>query len=128
MVPQGRDVTYATFVLDYCPLKSEPYRVRITVGGDKLSYPFDSGSPAANMVETKLLLNSVISNSSKGARFMTLDIKDYFLATPMDRKEYMRVKLKHFPEDIITRYDLLTKVAPDGHIYIHIKKGVYGLK
>ena len=24
-VPQGRDVTYATYVLDYRPLKSEPY-------------------------------------------------------------------------------------------------------
>ena len=32
-VPKNRNVTYATFVCDYRPLKDEPYRVRITVGG-----------------------------------------------------------------------------------------------
>ena len=26
-VPKDRDVTYATFVLDFCPLKDEEYRV-----------------------------------------------------------------------------------------------------
>ena len=55
----------------------------MTVGGDRLSYENDSGSPAANLLETKVLLDSIISDASKGAKFMTADIKDYFLATPM---------------------------------------------
>ena len=80
------------------------------------------------MVETKLLVNSTISDASKGAKFMSMDLKDYFLATPMDRNEYMRVKLKYFPADIISRYNLMTLVAADGYIYIKIKKGMYGLK
>ena len=62
-VPLDRDITYATFVIDYRPLKSEPYCIRITVGGDKLSYPDDAGSPAANLLETKILINSVISDA-----------------------------------------------------------------
>ena len=127
-IPKGRDITYATFVLDYRPLKSEPYRVRITVGGDKLSYPYDSGSPAANLLETKILINSTISNAGRGARFMSADIKDYFLATPMSREEYMRVRVKHIPEDIFQRYHLRDKVTPEGYVYIRIKKGMYGLK
>ena len=32
-VPDGKRVTYATYVVDYRPLKNEQYRVRITVGG-----------------------------------------------------------------------------------------------
>ena len=35
-VPKHRDVTYATSVMDYRPLKTEPHRVLITVGGDRL--------------------------------------------------------------------------------------------
>ena len=59
---------------------------------------------------------------------MCMDIKDYFLATPMQRAEYMRVRLKYFPQDIIDRYQLQDKVAADGYVYIRIQKGMYGLK
>ena len=76
-VPKGRKVTYATFVLDYRPLKNKKYRVRITVGGDRLEYEGDAGSPAANMLETKILLNSIISDASRGARMLCADIKDF---------------------------------------------------
>ena len=127
-VPHGREITYATFVLDYRPLKTEPYRVRITVGGDRLTYPFDAGSPAANLLETKIILNSSISDAHRGSRFMSADLKDFFLATPMARDEFMRVKLKYFPPDIRNKYHLDNTVAPDGYVYIRIKKGMYGLK
>ena len=54
-------------------------------------YLDDAGSPAANLMETKLLVNSTISDAKHGARFMSADIKDYFLATPMKECEYMKV-------------------------------------
>ena len=127
-VPADKKVTYASYVCDYRPLKDEPYRVRITVGGDKLEYPDDAGSPAANLLETKILLNSVISDADKGARFMCADIKDHFLATPMDHPEYMRVQYKYIPNDIRHRYNLNSKVTSDGYIYIKIQKGMPGLK
>ena len=63
--------------MDYRPLKTEPDRVRITVGGDKLTYHKDAGSSAANIMETKLLINSVISGAKKGARFMSADLKGF---------------------------------------------------
>ena len=126
-VPSGRDVTYATFVCDVRPLKKETHRVRITVGGDRLTCSDDTGSPAANLLETKLLVNSTISDAKHGAKFLSADITNYFLASPMNRTEYMRVRLKYFPVDIRTRYNL-DAITKDGYVYIAIEKGMYGLK
>ena len=84
-VPKNRIVTYANMVCDIRPLKTEKFRVRLTVGGDRLQYPDDTASPAATLLETKLLLNSTISQSANGVRFMTMDIKDFFLQTIMPR-------------------------------------------
>ena len=47
-VPAGFTVTYANFVCDQLPLKSEPYRVRLRVGDYRLQYPDDASSPAAS--------------------------------------------------------------------------------
>ena len=127
-VPRGQDITYATFVIDYRPLKSEPYRICITVGGDRLTYADDAGSPAANMIETKVLVNSTISDAKRGSRFMSVDLKDFLLTTSMEGEEYMKVNYKYFPKDIRKRYDLANKVSSSGHIYIKMKMGMYGLK
>ena len=87
-VPAGRKVTYANPVCDYHPLKDNPYCVRLTVSGDKLPYPSNAGAPATSLLEAKLLLNSVISRTP-GAKFLSADLKDYFLKSTMDRYEYI---------------------------------------
>ena len=76
------------------------------VGGDKLTYDADTGSPAANLLETKLLFNSVISDAKKGARFASMDLMDMFLRTKMKDPEYMKVPLKYFPLEIRQKYGL----------------------
>ena len=38
-LPRVFTVTYENFVCGYLPLKSEPFRVRLTVGGERLEYP-----------------------------------------------------------------------------------------
>ena len=43
-VPSGHKVTYANFVCDHCPTNSEPWRVRLAVGGDRVEYFADAGS------------------------------------------------------------------------------------
>ena len=113
---------------DYRPLKEEKYRVRITVGGDRLPYHDDAGSPAADLLETKILINSTISDAKKGARFMCLDIKDHFLATPMEHPEFMKVKCKHIPEDIIKRCNIDSIATNDGWVHMRIQKGMPGLR
>ena len=87
-------------VCDICPLKTEKYRVWVTVGGDRLQYPDNTVSPAASLLEAKLLINSTISQSAQGARFMTIDIKDFFLQTTMPDAEYMKIHQKYFLDGI----------------------------
>ena len=81
-----------------------------------------------NLLETKILLNSIISDASKGAQFMCTDIKNHFLATPIDDPEYMKVQYKYIPQDIWTRYKLTSIVTSDRYIYIKIQKRMPGLK
>jgi hypothetical protein len=44
----------------------------------------------------------------------------------MDTFEYMRIPIKLIPQEIIDQYNLLPLVS-DGHIYIGVQKGMYGL-
>ena len=124
--PQEAKVTYASFVCDYRPLKNEKHRVRMVVGGDRLTYDDDAGSPAVSLLETKLLINSTIS--TPGARFACADLKDHFLQSPMAKPEYMKIHISSFPDDIIEQYKLQEKVTNNGFVYVRIKKGMYGLK
>ena len=58
----------------------------MTVGGDKLDYPDETASSTASFIETKLLVNSVISDHKlNNAKFCSIDIKDFFLTTSMAR-------------------------------------------
>ena len=56
-----------------------------------------------------------------------LDVKDFYLNTPMKRYEYMRIKITDIPDEIIEHYKLREKVTEDGYIYCEIRKGMYGL-
>ena len=125
-IPRDRNVTYANFVCDLQPNKPEKHRVRMCVGGDRLTYPESPSSPAAGMTEVKLLINSTIS--TKGARFATCDIKDFYLNTPMDRFEYIKIHRSQIPAEIILEYNLQKQFDDQGYIFFEIMKGMYGLK
>jgi hypothetical protein len=57
---------------------------------------------------------------------MCVDMKTFFLGTPLERYEYMRIPLTLFPEHIIEQYQLRNK-AVNGYIYVEIRKAIYGL-
>ena len=57
---------------------------------------------------------------------MTLDVKNFYLNTPMARLEYVRINIDHVLQEIIDEYKLKDKVF-DGYIYVEIQKGMYGL-
>ena len=76
-IPVDRTVTYARIVVDYRPQKQDPYRVRVTVGGNLLNVPGDLSTRTAEMTTSKLLFNSVISTPD--ARFACIDIKNMYL-------------------------------------------------
>ena len=100
LIPNNNKITYVAFAYNHRHLKEEPWRMKLVVGGDKLIYNDDTSSPPTDMLETKLLFNSIISDTHKGARFAAFDLKDMFLMTLMDRPEYMRVPFEYFPEDV----------------------------
>ena len=127
-IPSNKKITYANMVCDFRPGKDDPYRTRLTIGGDKLDYYGNSASPAASLLETKLIINSVISDSHKGARFDSLDIKDHFLQSHLPEPEYMRIHSKYFFSDIRQKYDIDNIIDKDGYVYCKIIKGMYGLK
>ena len=126
-IPQDRfkDVTYIKFVCTIRTKKKDPYHTRATMGGNLINYPKDVGIPTANLLLIKLFLNSVIS--TKGARFATADISNFYLMTPLKRPEYAKVKLSDIPEEVIEEYNLREKVTPDGYVYLKVGKGMYGL-
>ena len=100
----------------------------MTVGGDKLDYFDNTASPTASLIETKLLINSVISDhKAHNARFCSMDLKIFF-KTPMNRAEYLRIPAKYISLDFCQIYKLHDKIHSDGYVYCCITKGMYGLK
>ena len=63
LIPYDRTVTYARTVIDHWPQKEDPNRVRITVCGNLINYPFEltTGVVHANMGQ-KLLNRNIFSN------------------------------------------------------------------
>jgi hypothetical protein len=102
------------------------YRVRGTVGGDTLKgkLPFDTSAFTAELEVVKILLQSSVSD---GSHIMTLDLKDYYLNSPMHRPEYLRISKKHLTPDLISELGLTSFVNSDGSILFAITKGIYGL-
>jgi hypothetical protein len=72
------------------------------------------------MMTVKMHLNSVIS--TKGAHYCTIDLKDFYLNTPMERPEYMRLKLSNLPHDFVDMYKI-TKIAQDNDSVYKDTKG-----
>ncbi len=58
---------------------------------------------------------------------MSMDIKDFYLNTPMARYKYMRLQLSDMPKDVIAQYKLNKIATSEGFIYCEIQKGMYGL-
>jgi hypothetical protein len=127
-VPQARakDITYGLITCLIMPEKTdEPNQTRLVAGEDRVHYLFNAGTPTADLLTVKLLINSVIS--TPGASFFMMDIKNFYLCTPMTWYKYMRLKLSDMPEDIITHYYLCDIAPPNGYIYCEICQGMYGL-
>ena len=94
--PTGRTVTYAQLCANIRPQKEETHRCRITVSGDCIDYYGEVSTKTAGLTTIKLLLNSVVSKPT--GQFMTADIKNFYLNTPLECPEYMRIPLKLIPQ------------------------------
>ena len=126
-IPHERrgDITYTRVVCEVRPQKDDPNRTRITIEGDRICYPGDTGTKTGSIELVKLTINDVLSTPQ--ARFACFDISNFYLGTPLDRPEFVRIRLADITQEFIDEYDL-TKYAHNGWIHFEINKGVYGLK
>ena len=69
-------------------------------------------------------MNSVLSR--KGAKFVTYNIRNYYLATSLDYPEYVKIKLTDIPQEFIDEYNL-HDYFHKGWVYFEIRNGVYGI-
>jgi hypothetical protein len=127
-VPRAR-AKYLTYGLITCLIRpektNEPIRTRLAAREDRVHHPFDAGTPTADLLTVKLFINSIISTPR--ARFFTMDIKNFYLCTPMMRYEYMQLKHLDMLKDIITHYHLLDIATPARYVYCKIRQGMYQL-
>ena len=72
----GKFFTYANSVVDFCPQKEDPYQIRITAGGNLITFKGNESVQTADLDTTKMHWNSVIS--TRKARYMCLDIKNFY--------------------------------------------------
>ena len=98
-VPHHKRPTYARFVCSFRPQKLEPYRTHITVGHNLIDYPGNLSMKVADMTMFKILVNSTLS--TPGAKSLGLNIKNYYLGTPMENYEYMFIPINQIPQEII---------------------------
>ena len=92
-------MTYARIVVDFRPQKTDPNRVRIIVGGNLIDYPYELTTRTADLTTSKVMWNSVIS--TPGAKYACADVKSFYLMTPLDRFEYMQMRIDLVPQELI---------------------------
>ena len=57
---------------------------------------------------------------------MGIDLKDFYLNTPMEKYEYMLISITMIPQDIIYEHKL-NDIVHTGMVLSEIRKGMYGL-
>jgi hypothetical protein len=123
-VPRTATVTYLRIVASYRPQKDDPYRVRFTVGGDRLAY-MEKPTPIL-AISLPSRLPSTLSSPlpAVSPALLTYPIS----MTRLEHPEYMRIHSSLLPQAIIDHYQLDVLIAPDGYVYVRIDGGMYGLK
>ena len=91
----GCKAAYAKIVVGIRPQKKEKHRARLVVGGNRVDYPNEVSTKTVDLDTTKMFLNLIISTPN--AQFMTMDIKDFYLDTPLHRYEYLQLQYDNIP-------------------------------
>ena len=73
-----------------------------------------------------MVFNSIVSTPV--AKFMTIDISNKYLNTPLPEYQYMQFNIIMIPQEVIDHYNLQNKITEDGWVYFEIHKAIYGLK
>ena len=86
------------------------------MGGGRVNYPGYCATPTVELTTVKILLDSIVSTPN--TKFMTIDIKGFYLNTPMAQSKYMHLKLGNLPKSVVQQYNLEEKTTRDGYMYV----------
>ena len=92
-------------------------RVRLTLGGDKLTFEGPVFNPKSDLATSKLHWNSVIL--TPGAKYLVVDIRKFYLNNPMVKHEHYKISLSIIPQDVIYKYNLIDKQI-NGFLYVRV--------
>jgi hypothetical protein len=120
-----KEIIYTKVVCEIQEGKDDKNCTRITVKGYLIFYPGNTVTNMPLLKLIKLMLNSVIS--CKGAKFLTINIKNFYLDMPMVDPEYIHIKITDISKEFILEYGLAGKEDHNGWIYFEIQCGCYGL-
>jgi hypothetical protein len=85
-IPKLQTVTHAGVVVDFFPQKADPHQICITFGGYLKNYPGKLSRRTTNLTTSKIMWNSILS--TKDAKYMCLDIKNFYLSALLDQYKY----------------------------------------
>jgi hypothetical protein len=71
------------------------------------------------------MLNAVVSEPD--AIFLTADVANYYLGTPLPRTEYVSIRLDQLPAPTRAKYDLARFAQGRDRVLFAVTKGMYGL-
>jgi hypothetical protein len=120
----GKSFTYGNPVIGYRSQKNKPHHIQITAGGNLITYKSSPSVHTASFDTSKLYWNSIIS--TKRAKYMCLDIKNFYLMAKLEYFEYMQMPLDLFPIWIQNQYNL-KNLAYKGYVYLDMRRAVWGL-
>jgi hypothetical protein len=85
------EICHTMVVCEVRPEKDDPDCTRITISSNHICFPGDMGTNIASLEVVKLLLNSILS--CPGTHFSFIDLKNFYLDTPMPDLEYFCIKI-----------------------------------
>ena len=89
-----------------------------------IQYPGELTTRTVDFSTSEIMWSSV--TSTRGARYMTADAGNFYLATPMEHKEYLQTPIALSPQESIDKCVLHGKVK-NWYAYCEIVRGMYGL-
>ena len=88
-VSQDIKVTYSRIVCYTRLQKKETHRVRIEVGGDKLTQDGPVSTPTADLTTDKIHWNSVLSTPDR--KYLIIDVKNLYLNNSIKKYGYYNI-------------------------------------
>ena len=106
-LPQGAKVTYFCIVCNILPHKKAMHWVKITVGGEKLTFEIPVSTYKSNVTTSKLHCSSFHLTSD--SRYLVVYIKNFLQKKPMSKHDFYKISIRLIPQDIIYKCNLVGK-------------------